>query len=209
MDIYINKIHYPVNNLGAGTRLGIWFQGCPIRCPGCVNPDTWEAAEEYRLDYAEFINTLVNFENLQAADGVTITGGEPFAQPEALFELTRFLRNFIKGDILVYSGYAYKELKKKHAGILKAIDVLISEPFIESAGDRLLWRGSDNQKIRLLSKRAAAVYGRGIDRAEWKGRRMQFSLVGDCLYMIGIPGRGDMEKLYEYMKMRGIDCEHP
>ncbi|HOD39850.1 MAG TPA: 4Fe-4S cluster-binding domain-containing protein, partial [Candidatus Wallbacteria bacterium] len=95
MDIYINKIHYPVNNLGAGTRLGIWFQGCPIRCPGCVNPDTWEAAEEYRLDYTEFINTLVNFENLQAADGVTITGGEPFAQPEALFELTRFLRNFI------------------------------------------------------------------------------------------------------------------
>lgn len=208
MEIYINKIHYPINNLGAGTRLGIWFQGCPIRCPGCVNRDTWEAGEEYRLDYEEFIRALLSFENLDSADGVTITGGEPFAQPRALLELAGFLRKRIKGDILVYSGYAYDELKKKYPDILKSIDVLISEPFIESAGDRLLWRGSDNQKIWLLSKKASAVYGRGIDRAEWKGRRMQFSIVGDSLYMIGIPGRGDMEKLYEVMKKRGIDFEH-
>ncbi|MBW6186918.1 4Fe-4S cluster-binding domain-containing protein, partial [Pseudomonas aeruginosa] len=33
----------PERTLAVGNilRLGIWFQGCSIRCPGCISADTW------------------------------------------------------------------------------------------------------------------------------------------------------------------------
>lgn len=204
-EIHINKIHYPVKNLGAGTRLGIWFQGCPIRCKGCINPDTWDTGGAHRLAFAAFIKTLESFggENI---DGVTISGGEPFAQPGALYELAVFFRKITAGDILVYSGYTYGRLRTKFPDILSVIDVLVSGPFIESRTDRLIWRGSDNQKITLLSEKARKIYPASIDRTEWGPRRMQFSIIGDSVYMVGIPARGDLEKLYAKMKEKGISC---
>lgn len=207
-EIYINKIHYPVKNLGAGTRLGIWFQGCPIRCRGCINPDTWETGNGHKLAFADLAKTLQNFRS-EKIDGVTISGGEPFAQPEALHELAFFLRTITAGDILVYSGYTLGRLRSKFPGILKAVDVIISGPFIESLNDRLIWRGSDNQKITLLSEKAKEIYPASIDRTRWGPRSMQFSIIGESVYMVGIPGRGDLEKLYRKMKEKGIDCSRP
>ena len=40
MLIAINKAHYPVTVLGSGQRIGIWFRGCRLHCPGCVSQDT-------------------------------------------------------------------------------------------------------------------------------------------------------------------------
>ena len=31
---------------GPGKRFAVWFQGCPLRCPGCCNP---ERSEERRV----------------------------------------------------------------------------------------------------------------------------------------------------------------
>jgi anaerobic ribonucleoside-triphosphate reductase activating protein len=204
-EIYINKIHYPVKNLGAGTRLGIWFQGCPIRCKGCINPDTWDTGAGHKLAFSEFIKTLESFRD-EKIDGITISGGEPFAQPGALYDLCVFLRTITPGDILVYSGYTYSRLSSKYRGILKVIDVLVSGPYIESKTDRLIWRGSDNQKITLLSEKAKKIYPASIDRTEWGARSMQFSIIGDSVYMVGIPARGDLDKLYRKMKEKGISC---
>ena len=41
MMLYLSRIHFPVTTLGPGRRIGIWFQGCSIRCKGCVSADTW------------------------------------------------------------------------------------------------------------------------------------------------------------------------
>lgn len=40
--MYIARILYPVEVLGPGKRIGIWFCGCPRRCEGCSNPELWE-----------------------------------------------------------------------------------------------------------------------------------------------------------------------
>ena len=39
--VSISRLHFPVTTLGPGHRIGIWFQGCSIRCEGCLSMDTW------------------------------------------------------------------------------------------------------------------------------------------------------------------------
>jgi anaerobic ribonucleoside-triphosphate reductase activating protein len=41
MKLALSPIHYPVRSLGPGAQAGIWFQGCSIRCRGCISSDTW------------------------------------------------------------------------------------------------------------------------------------------------------------------------
>lgn len=208
MYIFVNKIHYPVRNLGFGTRLGIWLQGCPIRCSGCVNPETWDFAPEYAVRFETLAALLENYRG-EPLDGVTITGGEPFAQPDALRMLASYLRTFTEGDLLVYSGYTLGRLRRRFADTLAAFDVAVSGPYIESMPDRLIWRGSDNQRITLLTEKARRIYPPAIDRARWEGRRMQISIVDGSAYMVGIPARGDMERLYEKLRARGVECRRP
>ncbi|MGG7582215.1 4Fe-4S cluster-binding domain-containing protein [Rhizobium sp. Nf11,1] len=77
-------MHFPVTALGPGRRIGIWFQGCSIRCPGCISADTWTTGKG-TTTLEEVVNTLQPW--LPEAEGVTVSGGEPFDQQEALQSL--------------------------------------------------------------------------------------------------------------------------
>lgn len=207
MKILISKIHYPVKNLGiGGRRLGIWLQGCTIHCCGCINKDTWPFDSVHEIEIKALAARLAIFKN-KRLDGVTISGGEPFDQPAALAELIPRLKKITDGDILVYSGYEYRYLKLKYPEILKEIDVLVSGPFIETEPCRLIWRGSDNQRIHLLSGSARRIYPKNINKIEYSNRVMQFSVIGDEIFMIGIPARNDIQKLYELLKEKGVYCK--
>ncbi len=78
--VALSRVHYPVTTLGPGRRLAVWFQGCSIRCPGCVSMDTW--APGRRRDGRAVLEP--GRPPSRNADGLTVTGGEPFDQPEAL-----------------------------------------------------------------------------------------------------------------------------
>ena len=107
--MYIARILYPVEVLGPGKRIGIWFCGCPHKCKGCSNPELWEFQERYKTSLntiKELINKIcVN----NSADGFTITGGDPFYQENELVELLGYLKT-INEDILVYTGYKKEEI---------------------------------------------------------------------------------------------------
>jgi anaerobic ribonucleoside-triphosphate reductase activating protein len=83
--------------------------------------------------------------------GITLTGGEPFRQPEAMTELARKAKA-AGYDVVAYTGYTLEaliEMKSRDVDeMLKHIDMLIDGPFIfaEKRYD-LLFRGSANQKI--------------------------------------------------------------
>src|SRR4051812_31837615 len=156
----INKLHFPVTTLGFGRRVGIWTQGCSIHCPGCINQDTWAERPESKIAIPKLIKGISPW--LAQADGVTISGGEPFDQPSGLNRLVEALRASFTGDILVYSGYPLPKLVTDFPEILRLIDVLISEPYDAKAPQTRTLRGSDNQIITLLSPLGRARYPQNI-----------------------------------------------
>src|SRR3972149_472528 len=135
MNIAINKAHFPVTVLGPGRRLGLWLQGCSIRCPGCVSQDTWEAGAGRFMP----IEALIDWCRSVAGPG----GGE-----RAAF------------DILCYSGYPFRTLDKQHGNILQWLDALVPEPYVQTLPTQRRWRGSDNQPIVPLSALGRERYGR-------------------------------------------------
>src|SRR4051794_30769668 len=101
-NIALSRIHFPLTTLGPGRRIGIWLQGCSIRCPGCISLDTWAKGRG-----ATTVDAVLDSVRpwLAAADGITVSGGEPFDQEAALEALLHGLRARTSADILVFSGY--------------------------------------------------------------------------------------------------------
>lgn len=144
--------------LGPGYRAGIWFQGCPFLCPGCIAPDTLETDAGIAMDVGEIIRAI---EADSRIEGITCSGGEPFAQPQALASILRGLQNSQLG-IIVFSGYKLEYLKQRGtlepaiADALEQVDVLIDGVYIEDRNsNNMQMRGSDNQRIHFLTDRYA------------------------------------------------------
>lgn len=209
MKIAINKAHFPVTVLGPGRRIGLWLQGCSIRCPGCVSQDTWASDPGREMTVARLLAWCRATSNDQL-DGITISGGEPFDQPKALAALLAALDQWRRSagldfDILCYSGYPLARLEKKHARLLARLDALIPEPYVDTLPLTHLWRGSANQTLVACSARGAARYAAYLDApAEAFGKRLQIQVDGERLWSIGIPARGDMAALEKLAEERGV-----
>jgi anaerobic ribonucleoside-triphosphate reductase activating protein len=208
MKIAINKAHYPVTVLGPGRRLGIWLQGCSIRCPACVSQDTWPTDRTREMD-VEALLAWCRRVAPDGADGVTISGGEPFDQPRALIALLKGLRRWRKAsgrefDILCYSGYPLNTLQRKHGAILALLDAIIPEPYVDGLALAHVWRGSANQPLVPLSALGEARYTPHLEAPASEGKRMQVAVDGQRLWFIGIPHRGDMTALAELCRERGL-----
>lgn len=146
-------------------------------------------------------------------DGVTISGGEPFDQAPALTKLLQELREWrrvqnLDFDILCYSGYPLKTLQTKHASVLALLDAVIPEPFIDSQEPVSVWRGSANQTLVPLSdvghQRFDAYVSEPLAETD---KKMQVAVEHGKIWMIGIPARGDMEKVEALCSSRGLSLQ--
>jgi len=136
---------------GPGERFVLWVQGCPLACPGCWNPDTWDFSPRHRMTVDELEAEIAAVSDIE---GVTFSGGEPFAQAVALAELARRVRRRDL-SVLVFTGYEMDELRSPAArALLAETDVLVSGRFRLGERDLLLpLRGSRNQRIHFLTER--------------------------------------------------------
>ena len=131
---------------GLGLRMVVWMQGCIHNCPFCHNPQT------HALDggFVTTVDEVVDYINSYSfKSGVTISGGDPFVQKEALLELVKKIKES-KTNIWVYTGYDYEQLLANDLSreILNYIDVLVDGKFInELKNDTLRFKGSTNQRI--------------------------------------------------------------
>lgn len=134
---------------GPGIRYTVFFQGCTHVCPGCHNPETHDINAGQTVDTDEIIARIRAAKFL---DGVTLSGGDPFLQPEACAEIAREAKA-IGLSVWAYSGWMFEELLRDEARrkALHHIDVLVDGPFIEAQkvgqADTCLWRGSANQRL--------------------------------------------------------------
>lgn len=139
-------ITYSSSADGEGFRDVLFVSGCPHRCDGCHNPQTWD----YNAGTEETVSEIFNVLTKSALTDVTLSGGEPFEQSEALSILVHALKASTSKTVWVYSGYLYEEIiadnqKKK---LLELCDVLVDGRFQkENADEDLLFRGSSNQRI--------------------------------------------------------------
>jgi anaerobic ribonucleoside-triphosphate reductase activating protein len=201
----VNRMHHPVTALGHGVRAGIWVQGCTIGCVGCASRDTWPAEGGALLAPEEVVRWLDALP--EPLDGLTVSGGEPFQQPAALTALLAAVRAWRADrarpfDVLVFSGYAWSRLRGEAA--LAHSDAVVAGPYVERRNTGSALRGSDNQRIVALTELGTRRYG---DPAALSPARLQVAVDGDTVALIGIPRRGDLDRMRERLAARGIELE--
>jgi anaerobic ribonucleoside-triphosphate reductase activating protein len=200
-EIAISRIHFPVTRLGPGRRIGIWVQGCSIRCPGCISVDTW-AQGRGRTHVSEVLDAIAPW--ISAADGFTISGGEPFDQPEALTTMLVGIRKRSAADILVFTGHSLEEIGTQLSSMEGLIDALIADPFDENASQTLALRGSDNQRLvplTSLGRKRFAEYDRRTDITD-RAVDVMFDSDGE-IWLAGIPARDDFRRLQRLLRKVG------
>lgn len=74
---------------GPGLRYVVFFQGCPMRCLYCHNPDTWEVKKGTEVTPEEILKNYQKNRSFYTKGGLTVTGGEPLLQIDFLLELFR------------------------------------------------------------------------------------------------------------------------
>jgi len=153
MNLNIHSILPRSRANGPGSRTAIWFQGCPLHCPGCFNPDTHPFEPRILISAEALAEQLVADQG--KIEGLTISGGEPFEQAAGLLNLLSRVRAATPLSILVFSGYTLSELKNMPLGsaILAHIDVLIDGRYNATRHLARGLRGSANQRIHLLTDR--------------------------------------------------------
>ena len=154
---------------GPGIRTTIFSQGCPHRCPGCHNPETWEFGCGTTIP-VEAIVDIVKSNPL--CRGVTFSGGEPFAQAEGFAKLAKLLK--ADGyEVASYSGYTFETLLKGSEAqkeLLECIDILIDGPFVQAEKSlEIAFRGSRNQRILDVKKSLAAGQAVSVTSGRWLG----------------------------------------
>jgi len=175
---------------GPGLRYAVWVQGCPLRCAGCCNPEMLEFAGGEARDPEDMVEEAC----AAGVEGVSLLGGEPFAQADGLATLAEGAR--ARGlSVMIYSGYTLAELRAL-AGegprrLLAAADLLVDGRFeARLRSQRRRFIGSDNQVLHFLSDRY-----RADDPRLAGGNTVELRLRGGELLLNGWPVLGPRTRL--------------
>lgn len=172
--------------LGPGHRYVIWTQGCHRRCFRCSSPELQLMEGGVEKDVESLANDICATSGI---DGITISGGEPFLQQDALSEmLTLVSRRRPELTVMMYSGYMIEEISNsRRLTILDQIDLLIDGEYIDEQNtDGIGLRGSANQRFHFLTDRLLP-YEEEITHGS---RKREMHLWGEYeILTIGIPSR--------------------
>src|SRR4051812_16614156 len=142
---------------GPGRRFALWFQGCPLRCPGCCNPEMLTFAGGQSMRLGDVLGQLAEAATRDGVEGLTLLGGEPLAHAAGALGLARGARG-LGLSVMVFSGYILEEIRASPdpaaRELLAWTDLLVDGPYRRDLPEpRRRWIGSANQRIHFLSDR--------------------------------------------------------
>lgn len=171
---------------GPGRRFALWFQGCPLRCPGCCNPEfiPFEGGDERTLgDIVGELDAAMR----EGIEGITLLGGEPLAHEAGAAALAIAARD--RGlSVMVFTGYtleAAREMGPDVQTLLANTDILVDGPYVRDQPDTSRrWIGSTNQRIHFLTDRYRA------DDPCWSERNtLEIRVRGNEVSVNGFPAK--------------------
>lgn len=186
--------------LGPHIRFALWVQGCLKNCNNCIAPSHRILSGGYEISEEELALRIIQQES---CEGITISGGEPMLQAEALTNLIKRVREIRKDyGVIVYTGYTLEEIQElalHNEGIvsfLDCIDLLIDGEYIDELNTDRGYTGSSNQRLIPFTKR----YQDEMDNYYKKvGRKVDIVFEHGQVYLIGIPSR-NTKKIWEELK---------
>ncbi|NOY26763.1 MAG: radical SAM protein [Oligoflexia bacterium] len=198
--LQVAHIVHGCRTLGPGSRTVLWVRGCSRRCTGCIAAPILDDGPVLAITPEELVARIQDTED----EGITISGGEPFEQAEALAPIARALRSAGR-SVMIYSGHVYADLVGSQApavaALLEEADLLVDGPFDQTRQADLLWRGSSNQRIHVLSHRyqclAGDLDGPGV------GVEIRLDDQGRLLWA-GVPPVGFVSSLRRTAEVRGL-----
>jgi anaerobic ribonucleoside-triphosphate reductase activating protein len=173
---------------GPGQRFALWFQGCPLRCPGCCNPEMLPFEGGHRVPLAALLAQIQTSLADHAIEGITLLGGEPLAHAAAAGVLARRARD-LGLSVMVFSGYMLEEAHQLAdpavAELLSLTDILVDGHYDRDRPEtRRRWIGSANQRVHFLTDRYRA------DDPRWLlPNTLEIRLRGRELSVNGFPAR--------------------
>jgi anaerobic ribonucleoside-triphosphate reductase activating protein len=199
--LQVNRVAHPVTVLGPGRRVGLWVQGCRIGCPGCGSTDTWDPAGGKSVDTAVLAAELADLVAAADLTGLTITGGEPTEQSDALADLVVRLRAAVPDrqiDVLVFTGRSVAAARRR-AALWAVADVAVCGPYRPD-------RPSAEPLVATANQRLVTLTPLGRERLADLGapRRLQANVADGHITLVGMPGPGDLPRLEEALRRRGV-----
>ena len=173
---------------GPGRRFALWFQGCPLRCPECCNPEMLPFAGGTQRPVAGIIAEIEQAHRTAGIEGITLLGGEPLAHAAGAAVLARYTRRHGL-TVMVFTGYALEQARDLPdpavADLLAHTDILVDGPYIREQPDaRRRWIGSTNQRIHFLTDRY-----RADDPCWQQSNTLEIRLRDGVLSVNGFPAR--------------------
>jgi anaerobic ribonucleoside-triphosphate reductase activating protein len=186
VDLRISQIVAATEAEGPGRRFALWFQGCPLRCPGCCNPEMLSFAGGQARSVEEVHTEIRRAREASQIEGLTLLGGEPFAHAAGAAELAaRVLQDRL--SVMIFSGYPLAELRAMSDPavhrLLGHTDILVDGPYLRELPEtRRRWIGSANQQIHFLTDRYRA------DDPQWLlPNTLEIRLAGGEVAVNGFP----------------------
>ena len=189
--IRIHNIVERTTVLGPGKRTAIWFQGCMRNCPGCMSQSSRPMNGGRVTTVKKVYDAIVKLEDIE---GVTISGGEPFLQIDALYSLIKNIKKNSKLSVVVYTGYTVAELRalenyKINQLLETMIDILIDGEYVDALNDGVALRGSSNQTVHFLTAR----YKDFEELYNTKQRNAEIYVSSGELFFVGVPEKSMLE----------------
>ena len=145
---------------GPGIRFVVFFQGCPMRCLYCHNPDTWRMADGQTMTVEEILSQFRKNKAFYQKGGITATGGEPLLQLDFLIALFEAAKAEKVHTCLDTSGITFRpedaELTARFDRLMDATDLIMLDLKQVIPERHRALTGQENANILAFARYAAA-----------------------------------------------------